>query len=172
MLIDLTDIIKNVNGKLDIDKEFSMPDISFLGEQFSFNKDCKLSGNIINNSKALELNVIVKGSASVHCARCGKPLTVDIKFPISETLIREGTEISDAEDVILYTGKEIELDDIIVSSFLMNVPVKYLCREDCKGLCQNCGADLNVGECNCGGAVSGAWQDKLAEIMKNMTDTE
>lgn len=172
MLIDLTDIIKNVNGKLDISEKFKMPSVSFLGEEFSFIEDCLVKGEIINNSKALELSLTVAGKANVHCARCQKPLTVDVSFPVTETLVREGTEISDAEDVVLYSGKAVELDDIIVSAFLMNASAKYLCKEDCKGLCPNCGVDLNDGDCDCGKEISGAWQDKLAEIMKNMTDTE
>ena len=35
------------------------------------------------------------------------------------------------------------------TNFLMNVEGKYLCSEDCKGLCQHCGADLNEGDCGC-----------------------
>lgn len=172
MLIDLTDIIKNINGKLEISESFDMPSVDFLGEEFSFKKPCSVKGNILNNSKALELNLTVSGEATVHCARCGKLLTADVNFPVSETLIREGGEISDAEDAVLYSGKEIELDDIIVSNFLMNVPVKYLCREDCKGLCPVCGTDLNEGSCDCDKDVIDPRWEKLAEIMKNMTDTE
>ncbi len=172
MLIDLTDIIKNINGKLEISETFMMPTVNFLGEDFVFDKEFKAVGTIINNSKALELSLDVSGEALVHCARCGKPIKVDIDFPVFETLVREGTEISDSDDVILYSGKQIELDDIVVSNFLMNVPVKYLCREDCKGLCPNCGVNLNEKSCHCDEIPSDPWQEKLAEIMKNMTDTE
>ncbi|MBR4173611.1 MAG: DUF177 domain-containing protein, partial [Clostridia bacterium] len=120
----------------------------------------------------LELDMTVTGKATVHCARCGKPILEDISFPVRETLVREGDEVPTDEDVILYSGKEIELDSVIVSSFLMNVPIKYLCKDDCKGLCPRCGTNLNEHTCDCGkDDIDPRWE-KLAEIMKNMTDTK
>ena len=172
MLIDLADIIKKENGKLSISAEFVMPEISFMGEEFDFSAPLKVEGTITNNSKSLELSAAVTGSASVHCARCGKPFEAEISFPIKETLMREGEEVPEDEDIIVYSGKEIELDDVIVKNFLMNVSVKYLCREDCKGICPVCGADLNEVTCDCGkDDIDPRWE-KLAEIMKNMTDTK
>ena len=47
------------------------------------------------------------------------------------------------------SSKIIDIDDIVANNFLMNVEGKYLCSEDCKGLCQHCGADLNEGDCGC-----------------------
>ena len=49
----------------------------------------------------------------------------------------------------------------------MNVEGKYLCSEDCKGLCSTCGADLNEGECGCSkGNIDPRWS-QLLDIMKN-----
>lgn len=172
MLIDLTDIIKNENGKLLISESFNMPKISFMGEEFEFSEPFKAEGVILNNSKALELNLDVSGTANVHCARCGKPISASITIPIKETLMREEESVPEDDEVILYSGKEIELDDVIVSNFLMSVPAKYLCREDCKGLCPVCGADLNESTCDCDRETMDPRWEKLAEIMKDMTDTE
>ncbi|MCR4692657.1 MAG: DUF177 domain-containing protein [Firmicutes bacterium] len=172
MLIDLTEVIKNENGKLDICEDFHMPEISFMGEEFEFSKPFKAVGCITNNSKALELAIEVSGKAKVHCARCAAPLEVTIQFPVKETLMREDETNPEDDEIILYKGKEIELDDIIVSNFLVNVPVKYLCREDCKGLCPHCGTNLNEHTCDCDKDVLDPRWEKLAEIMKNMTDTK
>ena len=60
---------------------------------------------------------------------------------------------------------------ILINNFLMNVSGKYLCKEDCKGLCSKCGQDLNVGECNCSDEEIDPRWAALAEIMKN-SDTE
>lgn len=149
-----------------------MPQISFMGEDFDFSEPFKAEGVILNNSKALELDMTVTGKALVHCARCGKPLTTEISFPVRETLMREDEAAPEDDEIILYSGKEIELDDVILSNFLMSVPVKYLCKEDCKGLCSVCGADLNEGDCGCDKDVIDPRWEKLAEIMKNMTDTK
>jgi uncharacterized protein len=168
MLIDLTEVIKNENGKLDISESFNMPSLSFMGEDFEFSSPLKVFGNITNNSKALELDMTVSGVAKVHCARCASLIEISISFSIKETLMREDEANPEDEDVILYQGKEIELDDIIVSNFLVNTSAKYLCREDCKGLCPHCGINLNEHTCDCDKDVIDPRWEKLAEIMKNM----
>lgn len=172
MLIDLTDIVKDYGGKLEISERFKMPDTNFLGEEFQFTDECTIAGSIVNNSKSLELNAEVCGRAVVHCARCGKPISIDVKFPVSEVLVREGNIISQDEDVVTYSGNEIELSEIITNSFLMNVSGKYLCSEECKGLCPHCGINLNEHTCDCDKNIIDPRWEKLAEIMKNMSDTE
>ena len=48
-----------------------------------------------------------------------------------------------------YSGKEIDLQPAVREQILLSVPPPPLCREDCKGLCPQCGKDLNEGECGC-----------------------
>lgn len=172
MIIDLSDIIKDYGGKLEISESFDMPETHFMGEEFEFDDKCTIKGYILNNSKSLELNASVSGRAKVHCARCGSPMYVDISFPVSEILVREDAEFSEDEDVVSYSGNVIELDEIITNSFLMNVSGKYLCSEDCKGLCPYCGINLNEQSCSCEKDIIDPRWEKLAEIMKNMSDTE
>lgn len=172
MLINLSDIIKDYGGRLELSESFKMPETQFLGEDFTFPEDCLLSGAILNNTKSLELKAEVKGKMCVHCARCQKPLTVAFSFPISEVLVREDAEFSEEDEVLVYSGNEIDLTEAIIDSFLMSVSSKYLCKEDCKGLCPKCGTDLNESSCDCDLNVIDPRLEKLAEIMKNMSDTE
>ena len=172
MLINLSDIIKDEKGKLELNESFEMPETEFLGEEFTFCEPCTLKGIILNNTKSLELKATVTGKMGVHCARCGKPMTVDLEFPVEEILVREDSDFPEDEDVIMYSGHSVELMDAIVNGFLLNVSGKFLCDEDCKGLCSVCGANLNEGECGCNREYIDPRLEKLAEIMKNMSDTE
>lgn len=172
MLIDLSDIIKDYGGRLTLFESFEMQNTHFLGEDFTFYEPCLLEGVILNNTKSLELNATVTGKAEVHCARCGKPMTVDVSFPVNEVLVREDAEFTEDEDVVTYSGNSVDLSEVITNSFLMNVSGKYLCSEDCKGLCPHCGANLNETSCDCEKDIIDPRWEKLAEIMKNMSDTE
>jgi uncharacterized protein len=49
-----------------------------------------------------------------------------------------------------YQDENIDLTQMLQDNVVVNLPTKLLCREDCKGLCSHCGADLNVGNCGCG----------------------
>jgi uncharacterized protein len=49
-----------------------------------------------------------------------------------------------------FLGRTLNLADQVWESLLVLLPIRLLCREDCAGLCPNCGADLNEGPCSCG----------------------
>lgn len=51
--------------------------------------------------------------------------------------------------VVFISEKEIELDEIVRSEIYLALPMKFLCKEDCKGLCPVCGKNLNRERCNC-----------------------
>ena len=73
---------------------------------------------------------------------------------------------------VIYSGNSLELDEIVLNSFLMNVPGKFLCKEDCKGLCPQCGQDLNLGDCDCDNDTFDPRWAALKEIMEKTSDTE
>lgn len=171
MIIDLSDIIKDYGGRMNVSALIEMDDTDFLGESFEFQKPLSINGTIVNNTKSLELSAKAEGEMQVHCARCSKPFIVPVKFRINEVLVPEDAETSD-EETVVFSGEELDISEIVQNSFLMSVSGKYLCSEDCKGLCPTCGADLNDGECNCvNDDIDPRWAD-LQKIMKNMTDTK
>ena len=50
---------------------------------------------------------------------------------------------------VYFEGDEIDLDEILSTCFVLDMETKFLCREDCKGLCDRCGSNLNLGPCGC-----------------------
>lgn len=172
MIIDLSSIIKDYDGSMQLCQKCSFENTDFLGEEFSFPDGLLVDGKITNNTKSLQLQANVSGIVQVHCARCCKPMETSVNFDISEVLVRDDNadEFVD-EDVVVFSGYTLDIDDIVINNFLMNISAKFLCKEDCKGLCPKCGQDLNVAECNCSDdEIDPRWA-ALAEIMKN-SDTE
>jgi uncharacterized protein len=94
---------------------------------------------------------------AVKCARCLEPVASDLKSSF-DLLYRprgiEGrgpdTSISEAEtEISFYSGDGLLLEDVLKEQVLLAVPLKALCREDCKGLCPGCGANRNRERCDC-----------------------
>jgi len=91
------------------------------------------------------------------CARCLEPLTQDVKRefdllyrPQGADAGRDEMSVTDAEaEIGYYVGEGVLLDDVIREQILLAVPVKVTCREDCKGLCPQCGKNLNHETCSC-----------------------
>ena len=73
-----------------------------------------------------------------------------MRFPIDVVLV---TELADEENedewVFPLEGDSADLDDIVRTVFVLSLDSKLLCKEDCKGICQRCGKNLNDGPCSC-----------------------
>lgn len=95
-------------------------------------------------------------SLEVACARCLEPVVLPVKRsfdllyrPLGTDAGHEELSVTDAEaEIGYYEGEGLLLEDTLREQVLLSVPLKALCREDCKGLCPHCGRNLNEGECS------------------------
>jgi uncharacterized protein len=93
----------------------------------------------------------------VACARCLEPVLLPVKRnfdllyrPLGTDSGHEELSVTDAEaEIGYYQGEGLLLEDTLREQVLLSVPLKALCREDCKGLCPHCGKNLNESECSC-----------------------
>jgi uncharacterized protein len=98
-----------------------------------------------------------EGKVELRCARCLEPVPTRVKedFDLLYRPLRSGKQgeeisINEAETEIgFYQGNGLELADVIKEQVLLSLPVKPLCKEDCSGLCPQCGQNLNQGSCDC-----------------------
>ena len=104
--------------------------------------------------------VFIKGEFSAtidsNCSRCLEDISVPIGGDFAYTLIpakaetREDLELTAEElEISHYQGDLIDLTSIICEQIILQIPIKTLCRGGCKGLCPQCGMNLNNSSCNC-----------------------
>jgi uncharacterized protein len=100
------------------------------------------------------------------CDRCLEPVTVPVSERIellAVKLARENEVANELElkredlDVVAVEDDEIDTDPLVVEQVLLNVPMKQLCSEACRGLCPRCGANLNRGSCDCPADADPRW---------------
>jgi len=124
----------------------------------------------------LSVLITVEGAVKGECARC----LADAELAISDELMYlyylRGLEFGEdtkleSDDGFMpvevdYWGRTLSLLDQVWETFLTVLPVKFLCREDCAGLCPNCGSDLNEGEkaCSCEAQETGSRFEALRGI--------
>jgi uncharacterized protein len=97
------------------------------------------------------------GRIEVCCARCLEPVEIPVSRsfdllyrPLESERGSDEVAIHEAETEIgFYSGDGMELEDSLREQVLLAVPIKTLCRYDCKGLCSTCGANRNLQPCNC-----------------------
>ncbi len=91
------------------------------------------------------------------CARCLEPVVEDVSrsfdlfyAPLPKDAKPKEDRLKDDDTEIgFYQGSGLFLADVIKEQVLLALPVKVICQSDCRGLCPNCGANLNHEECRC-----------------------
>jgi uncharacterized protein len=99
----------------------------------------------------------LKAGVDLQCSRCLKKFTGDLTIPVDVVYhpVEElrGTDqheiASDELDLDFYAGDELDIDRLLKEQVALNVPMKPLCNDSCRGFCPNCGTDLNVSTCSC-----------------------
>jgi len=98
------------------------------------------------------------------CSRCLKPCENSVEFSIAENFVESGVvEPPDYCDIV-FDDEVIRIMPAIHRNLLANIPYHFLCSENCAGLCQHCGADLNHNTCDCNDMPTGVFAELLAEI--------
>jgi len=134
----------------------SLASLDMSSESASFTSDIPVRLKIYKHDN----EIIVWGSATVEvteeCSRC--LATFDRKFVVQFEVFsdkmgaQKGKEEREAEGEtfsVPHDGKSLELGPCVREAILLSLPIRPLCREDCKGLCPVCGKDLNAGTCDC-----------------------
>jgi len=99
------------------------------------------------------IKVTARTDAHLYCDRCATPFTLPLAGHLS-LLYTTNTELTQGEDddaLRRLNGQNdpVDLSDDARQAVLLDLPAKALCREDCQGLCAQCGADLNEESCGC-----------------------
>lgn len=89
----------------------------------------------------------VRGEAELQCARCLRASSDELSLEVSELFFAPGAGAPD--DAYVITGTQVHLEPMVRDAVALALPLRPLCRADCKGLCATCGRDLNEGPCGC-----------------------
>lgn len=131
-----------------------MPVLKAGPDLYSFAEPLVWSADITNTGDAFLVTGMVEGDAVTSCARCLEDAAVRCMGEIEGYYLISG-EVETAEDLegdefeVLPDDHTIDLVPLIEAALRVEVPLVPLCREDCKGLCPQCGANLNDGPCGC-----------------------
>jgi uncharacterized protein len=98
----------------------------------------------------------IHGELAMVCSRCVGPAEVELSAPFDVLFLPRDADVpddaaddSEAPDVIVYENEEVDLGDMLREELLLALPYAPLCTDACRGLCSNCGKDLNQGPCGC-----------------------
>lgn len=122
----------------------------------------------------------VISKVDLPCSRCLEPARVPIDWSFDLFFMErdemkfdedEEVELSDEDTrTAFFTGSELPIADILREQVLLALPMKALCRSDCKGLCPKCGANMNNDSCSCTRDSFEPSHEGLAELRKKLEE--
>jgi len=124
--------------------------------------------------------VLLKGRISTQiemiCSRCLEPLNHEVRSNVSSRYVpRQETDSLDSDvelhasdiEVEYYTGDRIDLTQTVYDQMMLSLPLVRLCREDCRGICPQCGINRNKKNCQCSDKDS---VDPRLAVLKTLKD--
>ena len=146
MKIQISDIVSGKGRHKNIDYTFEMNPFEFEGDIIKPVSSCSVQGDISSKDNILLLNINIKVNLEMNCSRCLDTFIYPIDIDIEERF----TNDSNSEDEsIIVIDDVLDINEVVETSIISTLPIKRVCKTNCKGLCQTCGCNLNHGSCTC-----------------------
>ena len=147
MRLDLRDIIHVPDARKTFQLQLDLSGQDFYGSS-PIVRPVEIEGGVTNHAGALVLEGSARSLLELQCDRCGKSFSREKRVAL-DSLVAQELEDEENDDIVLLDHGEVDLDEVFTTAVVLDMDTTHLCREDCKGLCHRCGADLNEGPCGC-----------------------
>lgn len=172
MLIDLRALLSGTQEELTVSAPLEMEVFETAYASYDIVEKQPVQLNLVKTGRN---KLTVNGSGSVTldipCDRCLEPVATPICFTIEKTLeLDEQDQGDEPEEKDYIDGYNLDVDKLVFGEILLSIPGKTLCKEDCKGLCPQCGANLNIAECGCDRTSLDPRMSVFKDILNNFKE--
>ena len=164
MKIQFEDFIIKNGRKKPVNLSLNLEPLNFEGEVIDIFEPVKVEGEVYSQEGVVILNASIKTELKMHCSRCLDTFIYPIDIDIEERFTNNKDLIND-EEIMFVEGDSLNITEIIENSIISTLPIKRLCKSDCKGLCSSCGANKNTSSCNCNNEDVDIRLAKLRELF-------
>ncbi|MBI1760353.1 MAG: DUF177 domain-containing protein [Acidobacteria bacterium] len=162
------------------EQQYQTGELDVSAHEFALTESPWIAGRLKRSGMDVKLEGALKAALSVPCDRCLTDVAVTIDqavnlvfIPLEAERVAKGeTELHERDlEFSFYENDELDVDQVIREQLELALPVRVLCQADCRGICAQCGADLNTDACNCQPLVDPRWQE-LAELKAQLEPPE
>ncbi len=167
MLLDVSRAFKDPGQSYPFEAEAVIEPMIVLDDPVRFT-NVRLSGQMVGTGEAVRVSASVEADVESRCALCLEPVHRHLTAEIDALFAREPDP--DDPDQFLLDGYKIETDDIAREALLLELPMRFVCSETCKGICPICGTNRNIALCTC--QEGGERQNPFSALSKLLTEDE
>ena len=147
MVIDLRQAFLSDRWERELAYDMDLSEVE-LGGVKPFCAPVKVRARLQSFAGSVLVEAELDFSVTMPCDRCCDLVTREFSPRFSHTVVRELVSGAD-EDLIVAPEERLDLDGLLTEDILLDMPSKFLCKPDCKGLCPVCGKNRNREECSC-----------------------
>lgn len=145
--MDVSRALKNPGQVFPFEAEIEIAPMEVLSDPVHF-EDVRAEGEYLcPGDNRISVKAEVSAQADTRCSRCLEPVRVAVRATVDAVYDRQPDP--DDPDLYSFEASTIELTDAVRDALLLELPMRNLCSEDCRGLCPVCGINLNKGTCTC-----------------------
>lgn len=164
MNLDLHGVFAAEGTVLPFEQSLDLSDLDFKGT-YPLKQPAVISGTVENHAGVVQLDAVIQYLYCALCDRCAVPVERMIRLPVSHVLVRQLNQ-EDNDAFVVVEDENLDVDALMREDIVLSLPAKFLCKEDCRGLCPVCGKNRNEGECGC----STRSMDPRLEALKQLLD--
>lgn len=140
-----------------------------LGEDCSLEQ---LQGQLMltRTSQGIWVDGTLTGATTAECARCLELFTLPLNIRLQELFYYPASNAPSLTDYVITDDGTLNLTNPIREQLVLDVPIRPLCKPDCKGLCSQCGENLNLGECNCDQETIDPRLEGLRQLQRRISE--
>lgn len=147
MVLDLTRLFENEGEELLFSHSLDLSSFEQSGIH-PLLAPVKISGKAQNTAGIVTLSYTARYTLDMPCDRCLTPVTRQRVLKSSTVAVRR-LENEEHDDYLVLPDAVVNLDELVFTDLVLELPSKNLCGENCKGLCPECGANRNIAPCTC-----------------------
>lgn len=174
MLISLSEIMSVPDKTLRMEVPIRLEYFELKGIQYEFAYKDPVKISITNlGERRVSIEASTKLALNIPCSRCLENVVTDFDIHISKEVDFRETEeerAKELDELNYISGYNLDVDVLVYDEILIDFPMKVLCDENCKGICNVCGLNLNNGTCDCESTGADPRMSVIRDIFKNFKE--
>jgi len=170
LVYQVRELLSDPQLAVQVEEVVELSEIEFGTQKYKVLKAPVIRGMLRNlDGKTIGLTGTIDYTLNMPCDRCLEPVKVPVHLDLEQHFVQADERVEedkDAEDAETFSGYLLDLSDFVRDEIYLSIPMKVLCSGECKGLCPQCGHNLNLGPCDCDLTQTDARWDSLKELLQ------
>lgn len=148
MVLDLRPVFREKGSVLPVDCTLDFSSEDFSGE-YPLKQPVAVKGTVSNRAGVVSIKADIKVVYSAPCDRCAADADREHIIVLDRIIVDELSNDQTDDSKLLLKDLQLDLYAVCFEETVLNLPIKHLCDDSCKGICPSCGKNLNDGPCGC-----------------------